>query len=83
MGSCRRGFKLKQDVQDARIFRMRVLEKSTARLFGRRALPRLDARKKRAGETPARQPKQVRIRRSPPTDFYIGYVGRGPVPRQR
>ena len=54
MCSYRRGFKLKQDVQDARIFRMRVLERSTARLFGRRALPRLDTRKKRAGEKPPR-----------------------------
>ena len=33
---------------------MRILEKSTASLFGRRALPRLDARKKRAGEKPPR-----------------------------
>ena len=57
MRFCRRGFKLKQDLQDARIFRMRVLEKSTASLSGRRALPRLDARKKRAEDkTPARQP---------------------------
>ena len=69
MRFCRRGFKLKQDLQqDARIFRMRVLERSTARLFGRRALPRLDARKKRAGENPRAPAEQVRIRRSPPTE---------------
>jgi len=73
MCSCRRGFKLKQDLlQDARIFRMRVLEKSTASLFGRRALPRLDARKKTRGGFSPRASK-------PP--FFD--VGRGPVPRQR
>ena len=46
--------KLKQDVQDSRISRIRVLEKSTARMQDTFSRARALSSKKRAGDTPPR-----------------------------
>ena len=61
---------------------MRVLEKAQRVCFGRRALPRLDARKKRAGDTPPRASRTGQDLAIPTYRLLQRYVGRGPVPRR-
>ncbi len=60
--------KLKQDVQDSRISRIRVLEKSTARMQDTFSRARALSSKNARGTHPRAPAKQVKIRRSPPTE---------------
>ena len=61
---------------------MRVLQRSTASPFGRRALPRLDTRKKRAGVFPPRASRTGQDRAILTYRLLQRYVARGPVPRR-
>ena len=74
--------KLKQDVQDSRISRIRVLEKSTARMQDTFSRARALSSKKRAGDRPPRASRTGQDLAILHYRLLQRDVGRGPVPRR-